>query len=90
MALNEYLPRTGFRPGYTPSTIRARRSGTSRGQNQGRPAASIPSRSKVFNRGASIPQKIYTWTHKPPKVGIVTGVVPIKANTERFDDNLIR
>ena len=90
IALNEYLPPTGFRTRLYAFNHPGKKVGTSRGQNKGRASGINTLSSKVYTRGVFHSTKIYTWTHKPPKVGIVTGVVPVKTNIERFDDNLIR
>ena len=90
VAINEYLPPTGFRARLYAFNHPGKKVGISRGQNQGRASGINTLASGVFSRGVFHAKKIYTFTHKAPKVGNVTGVVPIQARLERFDDNLLR
>ena len=92
VALAQFLPPQGFRqriysfnhPGKTVGPFL-----TNRGQNKGRALNVFTLSSKVFNRSRFHGQKTYTWTHKPPKVGLLRGVVPIQTKTQTFDDNLL-
>ena len=90
VALNQYLAAPGFRdrnyafnhPGKH-LTVNFQ----SRGQPRGRVGGFNQLSSKVFDRGSFHPQKLYTWTHKPPKYGLISGVVPVQDRTVRYDDD---
>jgi hypothetical protein len=95
VALAQFLPPQGFRqriysfnhPGKTvgPYLI-------SRGQHTGRGGRAqgvMTLSSKVFDRSRFHAQHTYDWTHKPFKVGILKGVVPIQLTRQHFGDNLI-
>ncbi len=61
-----------------------------RGQNKGRASGINTLSSHVFNRSRFHPQKVYAWTHKAPKAGIVNGIIPIQqTKRQEFDDNLL-
>ncbi len=93
VALAQFLPPQGFRqriytfnhPGKTVGPFL-----TSRGQNKGRASGINTLSSKVFNRSRFHATKNYNFTHKPPKVGLLRGVIPVQAKTGHFDDSLIR
>jgi hypothetical protein len=89
VAINEYLPPTGFRARLYAFDHPGKKVGTSRGQNQGRASGINTLASGVFSRGVFHPQRIFTIKHKTAKIGIVSGVVPIKERVETFDDNLL-
>jgi len=90
VALNQFLPPPGFRdrnyifnhPGkhLTVNFV-------SRGQPIGRIGGFNQLHSRVFDRGRFHPQKLYTWQHKPPKYGALSGVVPIQDRIQRYQDN---
>ncbi len=90
VALAQFLPPQGFRqriysynhPGKTLGSL-------NRGQTHTRATGVYTLPSRVFNRSRFHAQKVYTWTHKPPKSGgVLTGVIPTQVKTQRFDDNL--
>jgi hypothetical protein len=89
VAINEYLPPTGFRARLYAFNHPGKKVGTARGQNTGRASGINTLASGVFNRGVFHPQRIVTIKHKTAKIGIVSGVVPIQEKTETFDDNLL-
>ena len=90
VALNEYLPPVGFRTRLYSFNHPNRKIQANRGQNQGRASGINTLSSKVYSRDVFHPTKIYTFTHKTAKIGNTTGVLPLQARVERFDDNLIR
>jgi hypothetical protein len=89
VAINEYLPPTGFRARLYAFNHPGKKVGTNRGQNTGRASGINTLSSKVFNRSVFHPQRVVTIKHKTAKIGIVSGVVPIQEKVERFDDNLL-
>jgi hypothetical protein len=94
VALQQFLVPQGFRqriysfnhPGKTIGPYL-----TSRGQNNNINTRGIATlRGHVFNRSRFHPQKVYGWTHKAPKLGIVNGIIPLqKEQRQTFDDNLL-
>jgi hypothetical protein len=91
-ALQQFLPPQGFRqriytfnhPGKTVGPFLINRG------NQGHKARGIDTLSaKVFDRSRFHAQRNYAWTHKGPKIGILSGVVPTQTARQRFNDNLI-
>jgi hypothetical protein len=94
LALQQFLPPQGFRqriysfnhPGKTVGPFL-----TKRGQNTGRATDFNLLTRRVFDRSRFHGQRVYTWIHRPPKLGIVTGVVPTPQQTRQqtFDDNLL-
>jgi hypothetical protein len=90
VAINEYLPPTGFRARLYSANHPGKKVGTNRGQNTGRASGINTLSSTVYNRGVFHPQRIFTIKHKTAKIGIVSGVVPIQDKVQRFDDNLLR
>jgi hypothetical protein len=93
VALAQYLPPQGFRQRIYTFNHPGKNVGPfliSRGQNNGEASGINTLSSRVFNRSRFHAQRNYTWTHKPPKVGLIRGVVPIQLKTQRFDDNLLQ
>ena len=90
VALAEYLPPPGFRARLYSFNHPNRKIQVNRGQTTGRASGIHTLSSKVFTRGVFHPTKIYTINHKTAKIGDTTGVLPLKARVERFDDNLLR
>ncbi len=95
VALQQFLPPQGFRqrvysfnhPGKTvgPYLI-------SRGQHTGRGgrAQGITTlSSKVFDRSRFHATANYNYTHKGPKVGILSGVIPSQSTRQHFQDGLL-
>ena len=91
VATAQYLPGPGFRARLYEANHPNAKIQASRGQRlaKGRGTRSTLS-AKVFDRGRFHAQKVYTFTHKTAKIGNVTGVLPLQARTESFDDDLIR
>jgi hypothetical protein len=91
VALAQFLTPQGFRqrnyafnhPGKTLGPRDAR------GQNTGRALGVYTLSSKVFDRSRFHPQKVYSWTHNPPKDELVDGVIPTQTKHQSFDDNLL-
>ena len=91
VALAQYLIPEGFReriysfnhPGKVVGPL------TSRGQNSGRALGVFTLSSRVFDRSRFHPQRVYSWTHRPPKATLVNGVIPAQLKHQSFDDNLL-
>jgi len=92
VALEQFLPPQGFRqriysfnhPGKTVGPYL-----TNRGQNKGRAGGINTLSSKVYDRSRFHAQKNYNWTHKPPKSGIVNGVIPTQTKRQVLNDQLL-
>jgi hypothetical protein len=92
VAMAEYLPGPGWRARLYEANHPKAKIKASRGQNLAKGRGTVSTLSaKIFDRGAFHAQKTYSWTHKAPKVGDLTGgVLPIQSRKQTFDDNLIR
>ncbi len=89
VALLQFLPPQGFRQRIYAFNHPGKTLGLT-GRGQGHKVRGITTLSStVFDRSRFHGQKTYTWTHKGPKVGILSGVVPTQTKTERFVDNLL-
>ncbi len=94
VALAQFLPPPGFRQriysfNHPGKTLRGAPGPTNRGQNKGRALGVFTLSSTVFNRSRFHAQKTYTWTHKPPKLGVLNRVIPTQTRVQTFDDNLL-
>lgn len=90
VALNQFLAPPGFRDrnySFNHPGKHLTNDFVSRGQPIGRVGGFNQLRKQVFDRGRFHPQKLYTWTHNPPKYGLLTGVVPRQDATERYEDD---
>ena len=93
LALAQFLPPDGFRQRIYSFNHPGKRVGptlVSRGQNKGRASGINTLSSKVFNRSRFHAQKTYGWTPKAPKLGIVSGIIPVQqSKRQTFHDTLI-
>ncbi len=90
IALNQFLAAPGFRDrsyAFNHPGKHLNVDFQSRGQPKGRIGGFNQLSSKVFDRGKFHPQKLYTWTHNPPKYGALSGVVPVQTRVQRYQDN---
>ncbi len=65
---------------------------TNRGQNTGRGGRAqgvTTLSSKVFDRSRFHATANYNYTHKGPKIGILSGVIPTQSTRQHFQDGLL-
>ncbi|MFI5459969.1 MAG: hypothetical protein ACHRXM_31500 [Isosphaerales bacterium] len=92
VALAQFLPPEGFRQRIYSFNHPGKHVGSyliNRGQNKGRASGINTLSSKVYDRSRFHAQKNYNWTHKPPKSGIVNGVIPTQTKRQVFNDQLL-
>jgi hypothetical protein len=89
VALNEYLPTPGFRARIYLFNHPHGVINFDRGQNTGEADGINTLSRRVYDRSRFHAQQLFTWTHGRHKLGIISGVVPTRFNTQRFLDNLI-
>jgi len=92
VALAQFLPPQGFRQRIYSFNHPGKHVGSyliDRGQNKGRAGGINQLSSTVYDRSRFHAQKTYNWTHKAPKSGIVSGVIPVQTKRQTLSDTLL-
>ncbi len=89
VGLAQFMPPLGFRErmySFTHPGKHLKGVQYNRGQNHRIARGINQLTSHVFDRGVFHPQRNYRWTHRSPRVGVFSGVLPIQTTTQTYND----